>query len=739
MITNLEGKWSVTIGDNIVRPVTLPGTLDENGIGVIDVAQAPSEKVKMQENEQSVVDLRPWVTRLTRKHTFEGKAEFSKKLDFAVPSDGKRTFLEIERARCLRLFIDNYEVDHFIPASLSTPHIFEVTNLIKENTEMRILSDNSYPGLPHDAIVYSSTATDETQTNWNGLLGYIRLRTEESTFIHSLAAYPHGNLLDVTLQISSSEGYSGVLTLESASLRQPQITERISIPRGLQEVHLKDLALKTGLKKWDEFEGNLYYLSACLSTSSIKTVRFGIRDFNSSNGRLALNGRPLFLRSEANCAEFPETGYPPMSVDEWREILTTYKNYGINCVRFHSHCPPDAAFTVADELGMMMQPELSHWDPHHAFESDKSFNYYKTELEQIIRHLSNHPSFVMLTLGNELATGDKGHERMSELLQLAHTLDSTRLYANGSNPHYGAQGYDQDSDFYTSQAFHECDLRATFAEMHGFLNHRYPNSQNTYDDAMNKIREHYSKPVFGFEVGQYEVLPAFDEIDDFKGVTDPANYRIIRDRVHNSGLEDQWHEYVAASGELSLLCYREEVEASMRTKDFSGLSLLGVQDFPGQGTALVGMLNAHLKPKPYSFAQADRFNAFFTDQLPLALLPKYTYSNNETLNATIKVANYGKTALAGSAHYKLTGHKVYFNGDLEQGYYPAGNLLEVGSISLPLGDIKETERLNLTIEIAGITNTYPVWVYPSGAPVRPDSVYETEHFDEDARNILHRG
>ena len=138
-----------------------------------------------------------------------------------------------------------------------------------------------------------------------------------------------------------------------------------------------------------------------------------------------------------------------MTENEWTDILNTYKAYGINCVRFHSHCPSEAAFAAADRLGMMMQPELSHWNPNDAFESGESFSYYQQELALTIRWLANHPSFVMLTFGNELCTGETGRERMSRMLEQARALDSTRLYANGSNVHYGRIGCDPDSDFYT--------------------------------------------------------------------------------------------------------------------------------------------------------------------------------------------------------------------------------------------------------------------------------------------------
>ena len=740
MIVNLEGKWTVDISDGITRPVTLPGTLDENRIGDIDIDR--SHPALKEDGNPAPVDLRPWATRLTRHHTFEGEAKFTRHISY-LPEHEERVFFEVERARCLRLLVDGTEISPVTPGTLSTPYVFEVTTaLTKTNgeAEFTLLSDNSYPGLPHDAIVYSSTATDETQTNWNGALGYIRLRTEAQTFLQTVSIYPHEDTADIVALINSDTVYTGTLTVSSDAFASPASTT-VTTASGIQKVRIENVPLIDDAKKWDEFEGNLYSVTAQLSgQKAVKTTRFGIRDFGSDDqGRLTLNGRPFFLRGEANCAEFPETGYPPTSEREWKTILETYKAYGINLVRFHSHCPPEAAFNVADEMGMMMQPELSHWDPKHAFEGEESFAYYRTEIEQEVHYLSNHPSFVMLTLGNELAAGDLGHKRMSELIDIAHSIDTTRLYANSSNPHYGAQGYDNDSDIYTAQAFHDHDLRATSAQMEGFLNHRYPNAQNNYDDSMSALRKEYSKPVFGFEVGQYEVLPDFDELEQFQGVTDPANYRLIRDRVHNHGLDSEWKKYVEASGELSLISYREEVEAAMRTADFSGLALLGLQDFPGQGTALVGMLNAHLEPKPYDFAAPERFHSFFTDQLPLVLLPRYTYTNAETLTTEVRIANYGKKALSGPLHYELAGSNIHLEGDLPAAFYPEGALTSAGKFALPLTDIEKATRLDLTVSISGIKNTYPIWVYPEQGVKKPAAIHQTEHFDAAAREVLQKG
>lgn len=775
MIYELNGIWQADLGDGNKYSVRLPGTLDESHIGrrdrrkeLVHPDSSPDETVSGQDPHS------PIATRFTRKFTYEGEVVLSRRIEISVPLN-QRVFLEAERARCLKLFIDGREVPYYMEASLSTPHIFEVTGFVNGVHEVRFLSDNSYPGLPRDSIMNSSAATDETQTNWNGIVGRFRLRTENPVFLSYIRVYPMKGTLTVKIGISAGHPYKGKLTVRSEALKSLVVSD-ISVEKGNTEVILDQLPISENIRKWDEYEGNLYQLRAELSGKDEKTVSFGVRSFGDyGNGRLSLNGRILFLRSEANCAVFPETGYPPMTVEEWTGILKLYRDYGINCMRFHSYCPPDAAFTAADRLGMLMQPELSHWNPKNAFLSKESYDYYKKELKQIILSLANHPSFVMLTLGNELWADETGHERMKSLVELARSLDSTRLYANGSNVHYGGRGCEGTGDFYASQKYYEQELRGTYAAekvsegskvesgeaiavqeklttsgtgIQGYTNNEYPSARHNYDEAMKHVRQTFAGPVFSFEVGQFEVLPDFEEIDSFHGISDPVNYRIIQEKVESLGLREVWKDYVEASGELSRIAYREEIEAAMRTKDLSGISLLGLQDFPGQGTALVGMMNAHLEPKPYPFARPEAFRSFFQDQLPLVLLEKYTYESKETLRADLQIANYGKRDILGCPVYELRGENVRIRGSLPEGCFHMGGLSYGGTLEISLGQVSSPIRLDLTVSVTDrtvasslhkIVNTYPIWVYPAVDVVCPSSVYETQRLDDRAKEILNNG
>ena len=799
----LNGKWHVVLEDGTTGQMDLPGTLDENGIGHRDVGANQWHPDAVLGNAAGEIDKdAPIATRFTRRHTYEGEARISSKI--TVPDYGTdRLFVLAERARALRLLVDGEACSVFRQGTLSTPYIFELTGAAPGEHEFTFLSDNSYPGMPKAAIYYSSAATDETQTNWNGILGECSMYTRPQNFIDSLRVYPRavkkeeknkagGYVLDVCVELApgAKKVYKDAkIILQSEALAAGELedtqtlTEIISYSgEGLaeagtdkeenpktMEIWFRDLPLRENVKLWDEDEGNLYEMAVTLdngmsaedkggSTAECRT-RFGIRSFgDNGSGRLALNGRAIFLRGEANCAEYPETGHPPMTIPEWKEMLLKYRSYGINFVRFHSHCEPEAAFAAADELGMLLQPELSHWDPKDAFGTEESYRYYRAELVDLLKTYANHPSFVMLTLGNELQAQDEGRERMRELVRTAKRMDPTRLYANGSNAFYGEEGCDPESDFYTSQSCKDVVIRGTFSGMRGYLNENYPSADRTYDEAMAEIRKEYQKPVFSFEVGQFEVLPDFEELESFHGISDPVNLKLIKKRVEERGLLPTWEKYVEATGELSRLAYREEIEAAMRTRELSGISLLGLQDFPGQGTALVGMMNSHLEPKPYDFARPERFREFFQECRILVKLPHYTYEAGERLIAEVEAANFGKRNIEGVFCWTLAGKKsVSENGNCEPAEIKSkntviatgedteiticrpGSYTEVGSLDIPLDFVEKNTALTLKVRIGDSISAYPIWVYRKTTPICPENVYETRAFDVKTREILQNG
>ena len=775
-VINLAGAWAVSTGDGREFIMKLPGTLDENNIGHRDTLDPEADLLKSSDTEPEKNPLDRLLdeegllfheetpekeehvirTRYTRKYTYEGSVVITKTVTVKERPE-RRMFLEVERARSLELYIDGVPVPHFTEPTLATPHVFEVTGLMNGTHEVKLVSDNSYPGLPRESILSSNMASDDTATNWNGLLGYVRLREERDTFVSGITVRRENGALSVFLEIYAKEPGNASMKLESPVLTR-EYESSVVIKGEYSAFMVKGLPIRPDVLSWDEYEGNLYTFTVTLNGME-KTVRFGLRDFSSNvNGHILLNKRKIFLRGETNCASHPETSYPPMDEAAWTKIFALYKKCGVNLVRFKSHCPPEAAFSAADDAGILILPELSvgpvsvpegpETQARPQFADESAREYYRRELTEILKCYGNHPSFVMLAFGEDLLYDEETQNFAHELMDTARRMDPTRLYNSGMNASVPGAEFDAESDFISIASFNGVPLRGALPVTdkecpEGFLNTEYPNSLHDYQEPLQKLHAVCKKPVIGFENGQFEMLPDPNEIDLFTGFLEPEGLKLLVREIEDAGLLPNWVRWMETVGRSAAENYRAEVEAALRTKELSGLILFGLQDYPGRGNAPVGMLNTHMQKKRFKESDPKRIQAVFRDMLPMLLLDRYTYEYGETLKAKIVVANYGREELRMPVTLKVKGEQVLKTIELKEKRYPTGTVTLAGTIEFPLDFGEQTDHraipLDLIVKIGRTENTYRIFVYPYSIPICPEQVYETDMLDQTAVETLQNG
>ena len=289
---DLSGQWKIELPDGRGRDDGfLPGTLDENEIGDPDrIAKAwhpDIEDRSSEDTEFSDAEARI-TTRLTRNYTYEGPAEFSRIFEGDV-DPGKRYLLYIERTRAAKLFVDGIEAP-CLEYGLSTPTVFDVTGLIRRGSSIKLVIDNTYPGMPYRDITFSSAATDETQTNWNGAVGEIFLEELNAAYITEVRVLPADgeDRAGVTLSVrvvygpvdqgtavSSPEAVVGADSdkgTDSMSVRisGTSLLEAVERPITLSggngtEFRIESLPLteEAANRRWDEYEkGKLTYEEA---------------------------------------------------------------------------------------------------------------------------------------------------------------------------------------------------------------------------------------------------------------------------------------------------------------------------------------------------------------------------------------------------------------------------------------------------------------------------------------------
>ncbi len=705
-VMDLSGEWSVAI-DSTEHSVVLPGSLAENKLGVAVRDSA--------------------VNKLSEEFHYEGKAAFTKEIEIPENWESKPLELYMERTKYSMLYVNDSLVG--TQSSVSAPHKYVLKNgLSKGKHQLKIVVDNTKSLLP---LGGSHAYSEHTQTNWNGILGKFYLRRLHEVDVRSMRidASLHGDcVLTVDLLKNTFQTKKELLKLTVRDHSGNLYVHKefsMDVDKDTETLHL-DFKIENP-QLWDEYNPYLYSLSLESETGISRKQSFGIRDFRSVDGRLMNNDRVVFLRGKHEGGVFPLTGYPSMEKADWLKYLSTAQSYGINHIRCHSWTPPSAAFEAADELGVFLQVELPLWGKYRANDT-ALVDYMKAEGEKIMEAYGNHPSFVMFALGNELS-GDT--LAMASVVDSLKDIDKRHLYAMGSNNFFwDTRTYDCE-DFFVSmrngKAQPDCmtDLRGSFsfanADNGGIINSKLPNTQRDFSKAVQGL----CKPVIGHETGQYQVYPDFKEMPLYKGVLKPLNFEVIKKRLEEKGLLEKSEDFLKASGALSVLCYREEIEMALRTKNFDGFQLLDLQDYPGQGTALVGILNAFMGTK--NLITPEQWRRFCNDIVPLTRFSKFCWSSDEVLSVDVDIAHYGKQDLprqtvscALVTENEDVLYKKSFTMDLKQ-----GEVNRIGSLRIPLSDFSlSNQKLSLHVELENTDykNSWDLWTYSQKRDVEEGTV-----------------
>lgn len=684
---SLAGQWDVKYGRGLDKTVHLPGTLDDAGIG---------ERPTLTDAKLT----REVLLHLTRKHTYIGPASYERVVDIPQSWAGKSITLELERVLWTsRVRVDGREAG--VRESLTTPHYYELGSLLTPGRHRIVIEVDNRKRYDISVRDMAHSYTEETQIIWNGVLGKIALVARSPVHIGSVQVYPMEKRIRVVTRIEGVE--KGQLLLQVLDGTGHLVASR---QREVMVSSEEEVAL-TGCKVWDEFAPNVYTVRATLTTNRGKDVvntTWGMRVLDNRDSELWINGRRMFLRGTLECDIFPLTGHPPMNRRGWLKEFTVARSYGLNHLRFHSWCPPAAAFDVADSLGFYLQIELPLWNMNAG--KDTAVNrFLREEAFRISREYGNHPSFCFWSMGNELEGDfDWLHGMVSTLRQ----ADPRHLYTSTTFSFQAGHGRwpEPGDDFYITQYTKNGWVRGQ-----GIFNAYPPDFKSDYTKAVDEV----PVPLIVHEMGQYSVYPDMREIDKYTGVLDPLNFKAIRRDLYQKGMLDLSSAFTKASGKFAARLYKEEIERVLKTRGTSGFQLLDLHDFPGQGTALIGVLDAFWDSK--GLVTPEQHRMYCSAVVPLIRFDKAVYTNNEQFTATAEVANFGKGVLKGVIPEWVVrdrlGRRVA-GGVLASQDIAMGNGQGIGTFSFALGGVKQAEQLTVGLRLRGTTykNEWNIWVYP---------------------------
>lgn len=673
---------------------------------------------------------------LTPQKYYAGAAWYQKEVMIPASWKGKPVRLFMERVHIgSAVWFDGKRIDSF-QNSLSTPHVYELSSSVipgKHTITVRIDNRLQVAEVGQD----SHSVADHTQGNWNGIIGKISLQLIPALQLTDLQIYPMPAERKVKVKYTISntsrkDQYSGIIVrIPGTSGKVFYAGQKLhTLLPGTATTGELEVKLEDSLRYWNEFDPYLYRLYVEIGQDPKKEYRFGMRTIRVNQKSILLNGQKIFLRGDLNNCEFPLTGHPPMDLQSWRKLFTTLKNYGLNHVRFHSWCPPEAAFAAADELGFYLQPEAPTWPNHGTSVGDGRFidQYIYEETNRMVKAYGNHPSFVMLAAGNEPA-GKNQSKYLAGFIDYWKKKDDRRIYTGASVA--SSWPLVPENEFMVKSGARGLDW-----------SNKPPGSMDDYNETILK----YPVPFVQHEQGQWCVFPDFSEISLYTGAYKARNFELFREDMEAQGLLSLAPAFLQASGKLQALCYKMEMERSLRTKDLAGFQLLGLQDFPGQGTALVGVLNAFYTEKGY--ISASQFSQFCNNVVPLVRLPRFTYTNNEELMAGFELYQYGPVDLQQTIlDFELLDQqgKALRKGSTAAMDFKRGGLYEAGTFSFSLKDIPGPQELQLIVSVRGTDyrNQWPVWVFPAELPgeeyAERTDLLITDTLDAKAIELLNSG
>lgn len=706
-------KWfKLNLGDSI----SLPGSMPENGKGNDisvktnwtgnmwnDSLWYKSEEMKKYRQEGNV-KVSFW---LTPVKDYKGPAWYQKKINIPQSWEGKNIVLHLERVHWeSTVWVDDEKLG--MQNSLATAHNYNLGELSVGKHTISIRVDNRIKDINVGLDAHS--ISDNTQTNWNGIVGDISLSTVPKVSIGNVKLYPNVSYKTVRVVVRIENGtgknQSAELTLQAKEKSENGKALEVlkeSIEIGDSKTVEFDYPMGDAPKLWDEFNPSLYKMHLSLNSEKgldEKVETFGMREFNAKETVFTINDRPIYLRGTLECAIFPLTGYPPTDVDSWIRIMKIIKAHGLNHMRFHSWCPPEAAFQAADEIGIYIQAEASAWRAGLGDGEPVDTWLYK-EGEDIINAYGNHPSFVLMTYGNE-PSGKNHKAYLTKYVDHFKALDNRRLYTSGAG-----YPYLENMDYYNHRGPR---IQGWNENLKSIINAKAPQTEFDWSTFIDKT----PMPYVSHEMGQWCVYPNFKEMPKYKGVLKPKNFEIFKESLEENGMLKLADSFLLASGKLQTLCYKADIEAGLRTKGMAGYQLLDLHDFPGQGTALVGILDAFWDEKGY--VTPKEFKAFSGSTVPLARLSKRTFKNTDTLTAKIEIAHFGEYPMKEVIpkwELTKTDGSVFSKGEFERTDISIGNGIQLGEVNQPLNAIAKAQQLTLNIIVGDAKNSWDVWVYPS--------------------------
>ena len=407
------------------RKINVPGCWEAQGVG----------EPGMSECWDAVWDNSPKPIR----HKYMGDGWYRKTVKIPAAWTGKRVWLKIGGVKSKGWFWVNNRQVALVDNYCGTCK-YEITDLVKPGDDATIV-------VQVNNVQPSRKGMMSFVHKWGGLYRDVEIEATPQTFIddawvrglfdekaaevhvaigRAVSPRPPSAREDTRppdTAVSSKPPYQIRVTIDG------QMVAKTLVQKNSQLTHSQTLKLPlSSFRPWSPEHPNLYTARVDLVENGnvvhSRLERFGVRKYEVRGKEFYLNGKPFFVRGFGDDFVYPITGMTPPDREVHRAHLAKARAAGFNYVRLHTHCEIPEYFEAADELGIMVQPELPYYSD---VQTEGAEFDPRRDVTELWRNYRRHPSFAVYSMGNE---GSYGAELDAQMHKFIKNMDPDRLKIN---------------------------------------------------------------------------------------------------------------------------------------------------------------------------------------------------------------------------------------------------------------------------------------------------------------------
>ncbi|MBN1341279.1 MAG: hypothetical protein JXQ73_01290 [Phycisphaerae bacterium] len=641
---------------------------------------------------------------------------------FAVPKEwaNRRIWLRVGAAhRSAKVWIDGERIgEHWgYPVAFS----FDITGAVTPGKEHAlVIAVDSRRHLDRDPLTGAFDIIDYMDVDWGGIFEPVTLYATGDVWLDDAFVLPDPAAGKAGVRVTMSRVEPGTADPTAIEFRVRRWTAQgvgeAVVTSGKQEVGKQaklswDLALGD-VPPWTPETPNLLVLDLVLKRGDQvldeRSIRFGQRRLEIRGADFYLNGERFYFRGYGDDWTFPVTLMPAPDVEAWRKYLLRRKEFGLIGVRHHSTMPPEAYLAAADEVGILVQPELPiAYAPFFNAANERGYDLYRYVWRGYIRQMRNHPSVFAWCMNNEMR---EGFALGPELYATAKLLDPTRPVIDAD----GAAG----------------DLNRPTIDYIAFQYDVFAIPWGRHY-AKFKMASPPTKPIISHETTNISVLPDPADIPKYDGIIDPFWIQQMADQVSRRGLSGYLDRMLTASRRLQASLIKLNIEACRVNPDTDGHHQWLFRDYWTQSTGIVNQFDEARALTPEMARQ------FFGQVVVLWEHDRVNFRCGQTIPLRLFLSDFRPKA----ARPRLSEMSVTL-GDQSVSLQAPSSAGGRGLIGPWTGEVRAPKSaapvaLVLQARCGGVRNQWPVWVFPASSE-KGDVVGTSERAPSDSVPMVTR-